>query len=283
MSRATHSDLLSVRSRRAWRLTRKYGFAAGASLYLFSLGFLRERNRTLINSICQHFGYTDREVALPSVELHDLVPDCGAIRICAPEVVEGNVTLLELVAINKLVSHLSPRRLFEIGTFDGRTTLNLAVNSPEGAEVFTLDLPRTDLAATALPVEPSERIYIEKDESGARYRGSGYESKITQLYGDSALFDFSPFRGSIDFVFIDGSHAYEYVLTDSRNALRMLSGTGGIILWHDYGGWDGVTRALNELYHGQSEFGGLRRLAGTSLALLQCAGGSPLAAGDRLG
>jgi hypothetical protein len=38
---------------------------------------------------------------------------------------------------------------------------------------------------------------------------------------------------------------------------------GGIVLWHDYGRWEGVSRALDEL---ETERGlGLRHIAGTSL------------------
>ena len=39
---------------------------------------------------------------------------------------------------------------------------------------------------------------------------------------------------------------------------------GGIILWHDYGIWEGVTKALEEIE--SSENLGLKNIAGTSLA-----------------
>ena len=71
--------------------------------------------------------------------------------------------------------------------------------------------------------------------------------RITQLYGDSASFDFSPWYGQMDFVFVDGAHAYNYVVNDTNIALKLLNPRGGIIIWHDYGVWKGVTRALNEL------------------------------------
>jgi hypothetical protein len=32
------------------------------------------------------------------------------------------------------------------------------------------------------------------------------QNKVVQLRGDSAAFDFSPFVGTVDFVFIDGAH-----------------------------------------------------------------------------
>ncbi|MBD3183553.1 class I SAM-dependent methyltransferase, partial [Candidatus Poribacteria bacterium] len=85
------------------------------------------------------------------------------------------------------------------------------------------------------------------------------------LYGDSADFDFSPYFGTMDFVLVDGSHSYEYVLSDTDNALKLLKNGKGIILWHDYGHWDGVTKALNELYESSEVFRSLKHIDGTSL------------------
>ena len=53
----------------------------------------------------------------------------------------------------------------------------------------------------------------------------------------------------MDLIFIDGSHAYSYVMSDSEKAFRMLA-PNGIILWHDYRGpreTRDVFKALNEI------------------------------------
>lgn len=92
-------------------------------------------------------------------------------------------------------------------------------------------------------------------------------NRVKQLFGDSADFDFSPYE--VDFVFVDGSHAYEYVMSDSRRALAMLRNGRGLVLWHDYGEWEGVTRALNELHERDVAFAGLRHVDGTTLAMLE--------------
>ena len=55
--------------------------------------------------------------------------------------------------------------------------------------------------------------------------------------------------GQCDLVFVDGSHAYSYVVSDSEKALQLVA-PGGLVLWHDYAGprhAKGVFRALNEL------------------------------------
>jgi hypothetical protein len=65
-------------------------------------------------------------------------------------------------------------------------------------------------------------------------------------------------------VFVDGSHAYSYVKSDSERALALVR-PGGLVLWHDYSGPShspGVYQALNEL----AERLPLVRIEGTMLA-----------------
>lgn len=59
-------------------------------------------------------------------------------------------------------------------------------------------------------------------------------SKITCLFGDSATFNFSSFYEKVDFFFIDGAHSYEYVRSDTLNALKCCH-QGSVIAWHDFG------------------------------------------------
>lgn len=262
-------DRFARRVTRFRRFAGKLLLAAGGSAYLFTVGWRHPRNRALISTISAHFGYrpagSDR---IPLVELKELVSDNDALRLCEPEVADGNVSLLELLVISRLVSAFRPTRLFEIGTFDGRTTLNLAANSPESAVVFTLDLPREAIGQTALPLETAERVFVDKPDSGTRFLSSPFRHKVTQLYGDSAHFDFTPFLGSVDFVFVDGSHAYEYVMNDSETALSLLRPTGGVVMWHDYGIWEGVTNGLDRLHATDPRYSALSRISGTSLVLL---------------
>jgi predicted O-methyltransferase YrrM len=199
----------------------------------------------------------------------EIVPDNISIQLRELSRTYANVSILELIVINKLIKHYKPMKLFEIGTFDGRTTLNMACNSSKDAEVYTLDLPKDEMSSTELPADTRDDATFDKIASGSRFLGTDYEKKITQLYGDSASFDFSLYQDTVDFVFIDGSHSYEYVLNDSRQALKLLRKGKGVILWHDYGAfWKGVIRALDELYRTASEFKHLKHIEGTSLVYL---------------
>ncbi|MDE0042994.1 MAG: class I SAM-dependent methyltransferase [Candidatus Poribacteria bacterium] len=248
----------------------RYLFGALSCLYLFTLGVLREKNRLLISSICAHFGYREKAPVpvLPKVGVATLVPEDLPIQVREPVEADGNISLVEIAVISKLIKSRDPAAVFEIGTFDGRTTLNMAANSPADARIFTLDLPRQ--ATTELPIDPGEEKYIDKEVSGTRFIGTDCERKITQLYGDSATFDFAPYHNTIDVIFVDGAHSYEYVLHDSHAALKLLKNGKGLILWHDYDKiwWPGLTRALNELYAEQREFSGVKHIDGTSLVCL---------------
>lgn len=250
---------------------RPYIVALAGSIVLFTGGWLTRRGRAIIVELCRQFGYdhiTRESPQLPRVSVDALSPDSTRVAIAAVDSVDGNVTDRELMTIARLVVSLEAKDIFEFGTFDGRTTLNLANNAGTASRVVTLDLPAAQALSTTAPLHPHEMRYAKKATSGARYRGTDAERNITQLYGDSGTFDLSPYRGAMDLVFVDGSHAYRYVVNDSLHALEMLK-PGGTIVWHDYARWDDVTRALNELRQARAEFADLAWIEGTTLAILR--------------
>ena len=250
----------------------RYIYAVFSCLYLFIVGFLFKKNRVFIDQICAQFGYVEKTPTLivPTIELAEVAPEDASIQVREPITIDGNISLAEIAVMSKLVKRYNPQRLFEIGTFDGRTTLNLAANASAEAEVYTLDLPKDKLSETNLPLETGEEKYIDKTESGVRFLGTDCQQQITQLYGDSATYDFSPFFNTVDFIFIDGSHSYQYVLNDSKRALELLHNGQGVIIWHDYGKpwWQGLTTALNEMYAEGKEFKNIQHIQGTSLVYL---------------
>lgn len=143
------------------------------------------------------------------------------------------------------------RRMFEFGTCTGKTSYMWARNLPEGGTVTTLTLaPGQAEASRHTGEDDPEAVRYAKAESRFTrflYSGTGVEDRITQLYGDSKAFDDAPHAGAHDVIFVDGSHAYSYVVSDTAKALRMIC-PGGLVLWHDYSPeCPGVFRALNEL------------------------------------
>lgn len=69
---------------------------------------------------------------LPSVAVTErlLGIDLSQVELFFPLTRPGGVSIEELVVLACLVRHLQPKRLVEIGTAEGRTTLNLALHSP---------------------------------------------------------------------------------------------------------------------------------------------------------
>ena len=121
-------------------------------------------------------------------------------------------------------------------------------------------------------LHPNERGLVDKPLCGSRFQGTEAAGRITQLLGDSATFDFTDYQNRMDMVFLDGSHAYRYVLNDTHAARRLLREGRGIIVWHDYSdgpaAFDGVAQALHELREADPFYSHMRRIKGTSLVVL---------------
>ena len=208
---------------------------------------------------------------LSLIEIDEVCDLSQSIVILEPTFRLGNVSALELIVLNHIVRGLRPHTCFEFGTFDGRSTLNICANASTGAEVFTLDLPREEINNTLHELDESERKFIEKMDAGKRFKKTHYEKQIRQLFGDSAKFDFSPYEKKVDFIFVDASHSEPNVRRDAVNALCILrydGGHKGVILFHDYGEWEGVTNALESLA-ATNPFHNLRSINNTSFAILE--------------
>jgi predicted O-methyltransferase YrrM len=209
--------------------------------------------------------FASKRKKLPSAALEDLFPGITRRPIQLQHAVPklaGNVSVEELCVIGLICQHEKPRKIFEFGTFNGRTTLNLAMNAPADAKVYTLDL-RTPGQAHLVTSRDEDR-YRLGNNSGYLFRDCGVAKKIEQLWSDSAKFDDTPYHGQMDLIFVDGAHTYEYVCNDTRKALAMLR-AGGIILWHDYCVWyPGVVRCVEELMQNFP----VRHIEGTHLAVL---------------
>jgi hypothetical protein len=168
-----------------------------------------------------------------------------------PYVVDGGTSDAEAWILAVLSKRA--RRMFEFGTCTGKTTYLWARNSPGDARVVTvtlgsdhLDDYRVDAADDATDVQFALR---ESTHGEFLYSGTPEAAKVEQLFADSKALDVSPWAGTCDLVFVDGSHAYSYVVSDSAKAFE-LAAPGGLVLWHDYAGprhAPGVFRALNEL------------------------------------
>ena len=150
----------------------------------------------------------------------------------------GERTLLAI-----LTNFVKPEKIFEFGTFTGTTTKLLA-DSASCAEVHTLDLPAEEI----IWEERVEEYIGVKEYIGIAFKENpDYKGRIIQHRINSRKFDYSPFKGKCDLVFVDASHEYQDVVHDSDRALEIVS-PRGIIVWDDYQySVPGVVRALNEV------------------------------------
>jgi hypothetical protein len=188
-----------------------------------------------------------------SQNFSDIVQDHGDVVLMGPYYQGyhgGTGRLLEIAGLAYLMRTVKPATIFEIGTFRGQTTRILAMNSPKGSRIATLDL------------EPEKTEH----KVGEIFAASPERGMITQLAGDSKTFDYSAWAGQCDFVWVDGCHDYDYLVSDTINALK-LAKPGALIGWHDYRpavSWSGVTRGLREF---ATAHPGLRHIRGTTICL----------------
>ncbi len=160
---------------------------------------------------------TKNRLKLSPVELTELTdPGCSvSIRILPLK--PWDTPYGDIVALCAIAKKVKPRRILEIGTARGRTTLLLFDNCPE-AEILTYD------------IDPNAGVYFKTlNPPPARIRLS-----ICDVHSDTArLRDGEKF----DFIFIDANHIERAVKADSELAFDLLA-PGGVILWHDYANSD---------------------------------------------
>ena len=138
----------------------------------------------------------------------------------------------------RLLRHLQPRSVLEIGSQIGASAVAMALafrDNGEEVDVTCIDpfYPSGDNDGLSTLSEWYQNVY-----------GSGFKEGIDLLVTTSA--EIMPFLNKeFDFVFVDGSHEYRDVKQDCRMALGLLS-VGGYFMAHDYMTYEGVRRALEE-------------------------------------
>lgn len=168
-----------------------------------------------------------------------------------PEDVQGWLTETEGRALARLARD---RRVLEIGSFCGRSTICMAQTAKQVVAVDPFDG-----RDTPKPGDTWDQFTLNL----TRY---GVADKVRPVVSTTA--DLSVSDGPFDVAFIDGAHDYESVKLDAQIAMGLLAGDG-LLAFHDYreepgdhdGRWDpGVTQAVNELLQAGGE---LVSLSGT--------------------
>lgn len=255
--------MLKTKIKGAKHLLRSYFSAVPHIAYCMSICLIIDpkKSQKFIHQTLDSIDLNRIDRVLGSVSITEMIPPSNSkesqeILISAPYYSEeGSDTrnIMELSALAYLVRMTSASIVFEIGTFIGRTTRLFAQNTLPDAKIITLDLPQEDV----------------QHQIGRDYKAVTEVGKIKQLFGDSRTFDFTPYHGACDFVWVDGNHDYSFVKSDTENALKLVKPKGWIG-WHDYhqsAHWSGVTKTIHEL---KKRYPDIRHIKGTTIALLQC-------------
>lgn len=178
---------------------------------------------------------------------------------------DSGTRLDEMLILGTATCALRPKAVFEIGTYNGRTTSIFTLNAPPDARIITLDLPPN------ASVQAETGAYIDTDVELVKGRKTtnfihdlNLADRVKQLHCDSMQFDPTPYRGSIELGFIDGAHALPFVRNDTEKMAVMMADRG-VVFWHDYGG-KGRFRPLADYLEGLSRQIPLYRVGGTTLA-----------------
>jgi len=198
---------------------------------------------------------------LPLVTIDSVIAgtmtDMDAVTLKAVRTHEHNCSVFELFVLAAVAKAVKPRRVVEIGTYDGRSSLAMALNLP----------PDHVQSQAGRPIAYDEKL-AEKVTSGYRWKGHEAANSITQVFANSMEFDFSPYRTS-QLIFIDGGHSETVVNSDTKKCLEIIDRENGAILWHDATRY-GVKPALERL---AAQGHKICLIEGTSVAILRFQGG----------
>lgn len=189
-------------------------------------------------------------------------PNASVVRLRSSQIMRPRdmvLPLVDLLALASICQVRVPLTVFEIGTFTGETTWTMAANLPVASEILTLDLPPAEIPF-GFPSYTAGSVFLDTAE----------QKRITQLYGWSDRYDFSPYIQSVDLMFIDGDHSFASVKSDTDQALRLVK-PGGMIIWDDYRylSCHVGCRGVSDFLHSIKDDLPVRQLTGTRLAVME--------------
>ena len=143
---------------------------------------------------------------------------------------EGMFLTYQNVCIACLVKLMAPKIILEIGTYRGRTTRTLFLNSDEKTHIYTVDISPDYV----LEKDTTDRKLVEESKKLTKRCYLPESSRVHQILGDSTKIEWKKIANGqpFDLIFIDGSHSMFHASSDTRNALDVLSDKG-MIIWDD--------------------------------------------------
>ncbi|MEQ1907200.1 MAG: class I SAM-dependent methyltransferase [Vicinamibacterales bacterium] len=248
---------------RAWSVAFRSALLPVGSLF-------RQNDRHLTWRLWEASSGANRPGVYPEVSLGAILSVDSTVTLQALPNQTYNVTELELLAISAIVRQRQALVALEFGTADGRTTLNIAVNAAPGGTVFTLNLPLQQAASPSADVKNGTSWHDSAGHKqdvpvGFHFLNRETPASIVQLWGNSQSFDFAPYLGKCEMVFVDGDHFEPGVSIDCETALMLVDRRDSVVLWHDALRYD-VQTALPRL--ARRDGLPIHLISGTNLAAL---------------
>lgn len=220
---------------------------------MFDLDFLENVFAAKFNNLLSDLSFKDSLCKGQIRELYaaELFGNIGDITLplCISNEASHHPNHMDMMFVVGIAKYRNAKKIFEFGTYLGRTTCGFASISDD-VEVYTLNLPPT--------ADPLYGPYI-----GNFIKKSSRQHQIKQIFCDSKSLLTESYSNLMDYIFIDADHTYDSVKNDTEKAFEMLA-PGGIIIWHDFAPKSpGVYQFLYELSRQRSLF----RIKNTCLVL----------------
>jgi SAM-dependent methyltransferase len=136
--------------------------------------------------------------------------------------------------------------IVEVGSWKGRSAAFMAVeiiNSNKNIKFDCVDTWKGSIEHTTYDVTTEEKLYDVFLSNIEPVKHTINPIRMTSIDASKLYED-----DSLDFVFIDASHEYEDVKADILAWLPKVK-IGGILAGHDYDTFEGVNRAVNEIFN----------------------------------
>ena len=147
----------------------------------------------------------------------------------------GGVNEGDRRAIYYLIRHFKPKRVLEVGTHIGASTVHITTALRRNHESEQQEIPQlttVDISDVNDEVAQPWLQYGAKQSPRSSVAKMGLASYV-QFVTDSSLEYLAEAPHTFDFIFLDGDHAAPTVYQEVPLALRALS-ADGVILLHDY-------------------------------------------------
>ena len=158
---------------------------------------------------------------LPTIDLLYLFPHFRE-TVAPYSYLEGTSLPTDQALLKSLARRYEKCSYLEIGTWRGESIANVAQVAQRCVSVSLSD-------------REMRQMKISEDFIRAHYVFCRDYDNIEYIKCNSRKYDFMPYKGAIDLVFVDGDHNYKGVLADTRTAFSLLKNDESVIVWHDYG------------------------------------------------